>query len=73
MSSESAVEDEEDDAWDEDWGENDESQCISLFSNAVLPSVGACCDHDAEQHGFDLREYCAKVCFHCRKTCGARA
>lgn len=66
MSPESVADDEEDDIWDEDWGENDESQCTSLFSNVVLPSVEACCDHDATQHGFDLRSYCAQVRRGCR-------
>ena len=66
--SESAFDDDEDEVWDADWGDNDESQCTSLFSNSVLPSVDACCDHDAQQHGFDLRKYCAQVCRQKRVT-----
>lgn len=51
----------EEEAWDEDWGEVEGEECTSLFSNKVLPSVQACCDHDAKQHEFDIREYIKQV------------
>jgi hypothetical protein len=55
------MDDVEDDTWDEDWGEDEGQECTSLFSAAVLPSVSACCEHDAEKHAFDLREYRRQV------------
>lgn len=54
--------DAEDDVWDEDWGEAEGQECVSLFSDfVVLPSVQACCEYDARHHEFDLREYVRTV------------
>ena len=48
----------DDETWQEpDWNEQDEQTCISLFSSAAFQSVEACCAHDADNHGFDLRQY----------------
>ena len=52
----------EEDVWDEDWGEVEGEECVSLFSDfVVLPSVQACCEYDARHHEFDLREYIRTV------------
>ena len=56
--------DDEDDAWDEDWGDVEGEECTSLFSDTRLPSAAACCDHDSEHHNFDIRQYATQVtCF----------
>ncbi|KIZ03788.1 hypothetical protein MNEG_4177, partial [Monoraphidium neglectum] len=46
------------DEWDDDPGEDDATR--SLFSDAVLPSPEACFAHDAERHGFDIRQFRAQ-------------
>ena len=52
----------EDDVWEEDWGEAEGQECVSLFSDfVVLPSVQACCEYDARHHEFDLRDYVRTV------------
>ncbi|GBF96074.1 arginine N-methyltransferase-like [Raphidocelis subcapitata] len=45
--------------WDDDPEEDDATR--SLFSDAVLPSPEACLAHDAAAHGFDVREFRAKL------------
>lgn len=49
--------------WDE-WQEGDEWQedaTQSLFGPEKLPSAEAAMQHDATQHGFDLKAYAAQV------------
>lgn len=51
--------------WD-DWNGGggdvgDEDLATSLFSPTVLPSPEAAMDHDAAQHGFDIRKYAIQV------------
>jgi hypothetical protein len=48
------------DEWEDDGGE-DEDATRSLFSDTVLPSPEACFAHDAERHGFDIRQFRATV------------
>jgi hypothetical protein len=53
--------DEGEDIWEEDWGEYDDLQYISLFTPMKFLSVDECCDHDAKEHGFDIRLYRREV------------
>lgn len=54
---------------DEDWEDwaggddegGDEDVTRSLFDDSLLPSPEAAFDHDAAQHGFDLRQYRIEV------------
>jgi len=45
-----------------DWGDDvDEDLTKSLFSSAILPSAKQAIEHDASEHGFDLRKFRAQV------------
>ena len=45
-----------------DWGDDvDEDLTKSLFSSAILPSAKQAIEHDAGEHGFDLRKFRAQV------------
>jgi len=48
--------------WD-DWHDDDDAEDAtrSLFSDTVLPSPEACFAHDAEKHGFDIRDFRVQV------------
>ena len=54
---------EEDETWDEDWGEVEGEACRSLFCDEMLPSIAACCAFDMENYKFDFREYRKHVRF----------
>ena len=45
--------------WSDDPEEDDTTR--SLFSDVLLPSPEACFEHDALQHGFDIRAFRAQV------------
>ncbi len=45
-----------------DWGDDvDEDLTKSLFSSAILSSAKQAIEHDASEHGFDLRNFRAQV------------
>ena len=58
---EDAAQSQEWDEWEDD-GEGEEQPAQSLFSDALLPTPEAALEHDATQHGFDLRKYRQQVC-----------
>lgn len=48
-------------AWS-DWSDDESEQVKSLFSDDMLPSLEAALKFDAENHGFDLKQYITEVC-----------
>jgi hypothetical protein len=50
-----------DDTWEEDWGDYDDLQCVSLFTPKKFPSMDECFEHDAKHHEFDLRLFRREV------------
>ena len=45
-----------------DWGDDvDEDLTKSLFSSTILSSAKQAIEHDASEHGFDLRNFRAQV------------
>jgi hypothetical protein len=50
-------------SWNEDWDEDENFPCCSLFCSTLLNSVDECCDFDKANYGFDLRNYVKKVRF----------
>lgn len=55
--------DEDERDWSE-WGDGDADEATkSLFSDNILPSAQQALDHDAREHGFDLRHFRSQVWF----------
>ena len=45
-----------------DWGDDDgEEPTKSLFSDVILASAQQAIDHDAQEYGFDIRQFRAQV------------
>lgn len=63
MSSQADAASDDERDWSE-WGDGDAEEVTkSLFSDSTLPSAQQALDHDAREHGFDLRHFRSQVWF----------
>lgn len=58
---ESQAGDEQWDDWNDSEGAEEEEATKSLFSEKVLKSPEEAFDHDAQHHGFDIRQFAIQV------------
>jgi hypothetical protein len=59
--------------WEEWEDEEADEGARSLFDEAVLPSVAAAFQHDADKYGFDLRQYRLLVTLSLTVVCNCTA